>query len=261
MWRPARYSGIELLSAAFTQFEFSRHWHDELAIGVIESGAEGLFYRGSNIIVPQQQIVAINPAEIHTGFPGSAQGWRYRMFYFSPEFIARCFAETPAHVSPVIDRAVIHHPELFHLLFQLHVSLESPSLDLTRDSLLITALEMLFTNYGNARHVASLTTSDKKSPVLVRDYLQDHWQDNVALDELAHLCGQTKFKIIRDFKTQYGMTPHQYLLMLKVQRAKTLLRQGQSCADTALACGFFDQSHFTRNFKRAFGVPPRHYAN
>jgi hypothetical protein len=42
IWTNDAFSGVELLSASYTKFEFSKHWRDELAIGIIEEGAEGL---------------------------------------------------------------------------------------------------------------------------------------------------------------------------------------------------------------------------
>ncbi|KDM91105.1 AraC family transcriptional regulator [Photobacterium galatheae] len=259
LWRPAQNPEIELLSASFQRFEFSRHWHDELAIGVIESGAEGLFYRGNNLVVPQHQIVAINPSEVHTGFSGCEQGWRYRMFYLPPEFIASHFQASEKHVEPVINTSLIRDPALFGLLLQCHMALEVPSLDLTQSSLLTLALEQLFTQYGTAKSDRDITGKATDRTKQVRDYLHDHWQENVSLEALETVSGLTKFQLIRYFKAHYGLTPHQFLLLLKVQKAKGLLMSGHSCVDTALSCGFFDQSHFTRNFKRAFGVPPKHY--
>jgi hypothetical protein len=91
IWRNETFSGIELLSANFTKFKFAKHWHEELAIGVIEEGAEGLLYRGDNLIIPKRHIVAINPAEVHTGFSGTPDGWRYRMFYFDLKELSRQF--------------------------------------------------------------------------------------------------------------------------------------------------------------------------
>lgn len=259
LWRPARIPEVELLSASFQQFEFSRHWHDELAIGVIESGAEGLFYRGNNIVVPQHHVVAINPSEVHTGFAGCEQGWRYRMFYFPPEFISGYFDASEKHAEPVINTSLIDDPALFGLLLQCHIALEVPSLNLTQSSLLTLALEHLFTQYGTAKPAHELAGQAQNRTKQVRDYLHDHWQENVSLEALEAVSGLTKYQLIRYFKAHYGLTPHQFLLLLKVQKAKGLLIRGHSCVDTALSCGFFDQSHFTRNFKRAFGVPPKHY--
>ncbi|GLO63846.1 AraC family transcriptional regulator [Vibrio sp. MACH09] len=259
IWQSDTVKGIELLRASFQQFEFSKHWHDELAIGVIEHGAEGLHYRGNNIIIPENQIVAINPSEVHTGFAGCDSGWSYRMFYFDPQMIRAHFELEEQHVPPLINAPIIDDPSLFQLLQQLHMALEQPSFDITKESLLTVAFEGLFGRHGSKK-TNNKIYKEQKNNALVRDYLLQHWQDNVSLEALEALTGLSKYKLIRSFNAQYGVTPHQFLLLIKINQAKRLLQSGQNCADTALSCGFFDQSHLTRNFKRAFGIAPKRYS-
>ncbi|MFA0813828.1 AraC family ligand binding domain-containing protein [Microbulbifer epialgicus] len=74
MWRSSTHESIELFHAYFRNFNFNKHWHDELAVGIIQSGAEKLDYRGQTEIIPQGDIVAINPGEVHTGYTGSEEG-------------------------------------------------------------------------------------------------------------------------------------------------------------------------------------------
>ncbi len=258
IWTNKTFNGVELLSASYTTFKFTKHWHDELAIGVIEEGAEGLFYRGENLVIPKYHIVAINPAEVHTGFSGSPNGWRYRMFYFNLKELNRQFANRDIPIDPIINRPMIYDEFLFHTLLQLHVSLESPSFELTKESLFILSLENLFREYGSAQkeRFDSVCT---RSSYLARDFMQDNFELNPSLSELEAVSNCSKFQLIKSFNAIFGITPHQYLLMIKVQNAKKMLSKGVSCVDTALACGFYDQSHFTRNFKKAFGISPSFY--
>lgn len=259
IWRNAALPGIELLSASYTKFEFSKHWHDELAIGLIEDGAEGLFYRGSNLLVPQQHIVAINAGEVHTGFAGAPKGWRYRMFYFDLALLAQQFSDTELVLDPIIEKAIIGDADLFQQLLQLHVSLEVASFDLTKKSLLAITLERLFTRYGSAKPIDDRQELDLKSAHATREFIYDNWESNLSLSELEAVSGSNKFQLIRSFNALFGVTPHQFLLLVKAQKAKQFLSEGMSCVNTALACGFYDQSHFNRNFKRAFGVSPSNY--
>ena len=55
------------------------------------------------------------------------------------------------------------------------------------------------------------------------------------------------------------MTPHAYLLNIKINKAKELLKQGYTIVDTALECGFTDQSHFHRNFLKIVATTPKEY--
>lgn len=259
IWKNQTLPGVELLSANYTKFEFSKHWHDELAIGIIEEGAEGLLYRGNNLIVPKHHIVAINPSEVHTGYAGGCTGWQYRMFYFDLPELATLFENVALPVDPIIDKSIIDDVCLFNELLQLHLSLEMSSFDLTKDTLLAITLEKLFTQYGSLNDIDNTQNHDVKSAYAARDFMYAHWDQNPSLLELESVSGCTRFQLIRSFKALFGITPHQFLLLVKAKKAKQLLSNGMSCVDASLACGFYDQSHFTRNFKRAFGVTPSNY--
>jgi AraC family transcriptional regulator len=78
-----------------------------------------------------------------------------------------------------------------------------------------------------------------------------------SLSEIAKACGLSVSHFSRAFRRSTGLAPHAWLLNVRVEAAKALLRQrGSSLSMTALACGFADQSHFTRVFTRRVGLSP-----
>jgi len=83
---------------------------------------------------------------------------------------------------------------------------------------------------------------------------------HVDLETLAKRAGLSRFQALRAFKQRYGLPPHAYQLALRIGHARKLLREGATAADVAARCGFADQSHFTRHFKRINGVTPAQYA-
>lgn len=259
LWRSVEFSGIELLSATYTDFKFKKHWHDELAIGMIEAGAERVWYRGQDLLVPQQQIIAINPGEIHTGFSGTDYGWRYRMFYFDLVYLSKQLKDSALTVNSVIDRPVIDDPLLYFELLQLHHSLEVSSLKLTKDTLLTITLEKIFAKYGSTSSKQSTKRIDIKSAVSAREFIIEHWQGNPSLSQLEQHTNCTRFQLLRSFKAMFGVTPHQFLLLIKTKKAKALLSKGVSYLEASLACGFYDQSHFNRNFRKVYGITPSKY--
>lgn len=93
----------------------------------------------------------------------------------------------------------------------------------------------------------------------MRECLNEEGLD-IDLDTLASRVGLTRFQALRAFKRRYGLPPHAYQMCLRVTRAQRLLLEGVPAAEVAVRCGFVDQSHFIRHFKRLSGVTPMQYA-
>jgi AraC-like DNA-binding protein len=81
--------------------------------------------------------------------------------------------------------------------------------------------------------------------------------DATRLAEVAAACGLSSDHFSRAFRRSTGLPPHAWLLQARVERAMTLLTQRrQPLSEIALACGFVDQSHFTRVFAGRVGATP-----
>ncbi|MEM8737969.1 MAG: AraC family transcriptional regulator [Planctomycetota bacterium] len=97
----------------------------------------------------------------------------------------------------------------------------------------------------------------------VRDYVEAHLAEDVTLEELAGVTHLSVYHFTRKFKRTTGLTPHCYLMRRRVERAKALLKDrlfaDRGIAPIAYACGFSDQSHLTRYFKRIVGVTPAQF--
>lgn len=89
-----------------------------------------------------------------------------------------------------------------------------------------------------------------------RRIIQDRFARAISLHALAEEVGLSKFHLLRLFREEVGTTPHAYQLHLRIARAREMLDANASAAEVALACGFADQAHFTRAFKRIVGYTP-----
>ncbi len=99
----------------------------------------------------------------------------------------------------------------------------------------------------------------KRALRTAREVLNERYTENVTLADLAAAAALSRFHLVRSFTSCYGMSPHAYQVQLRVKHACRLLRTGASCAETASAVGFADQSHLARHFRRVMGVAPREY--
>jgi AraC-like DNA-binding protein len=84
---------------------------------------------------------------------------------------------------------------------------------------------------------------------------------DVSLDELARLSAISPYHLVRSFQKEFGLPPHAYQIQSRLRLARKLLKRGHTISDTAQECGFHDQSHFHRHFKRANGYTPGQYLN
>lgn len=95
---------------------------------------------------------------------------------------------------------------------------------------------------------------------LVTDYINAHLHEELKLTDIAAIAQISPYHFLRLFKQSMGVTPHQYILHSRIDRAKYLLQSSDlSIADIALRVGFCDQSHLTRCFKRILGLTPKQF--
>ncbi|MCU0535814.1 MAG: AraC family transcriptional regulator [Hydrococcus sp. Prado102] len=92
----------------------------------------------------------------------------------------------------------------------------------------------------------------------VIDYINAHLDRDLSLHELAAVVQISSHYFVQLFKRSTGITPHQYVIQCRIERAKQLLMKREATiADVARIVGFVDQSHFHRHFKRLVGITPK----
>jgi len=92
-------------------------------------------------------------------------------------------------------------------------------------------------------------------------YLDEHWRRNVGLAELAQVFGLSSFHLLRVFRRETGLTPHQYALQLRLRRTMLELESARPpLRELAAAAGFSSHAHFSTAFRAAWGLTPAEYA-
>jgi transcriptional regulator GlxA family with amidase domain len=81
-----------------------------------------------------------------------------------------------------------------------------------------------------------------------------------SVKALAEACGVSVRVLERRFCSALGNTPHGCLKRLRMQKALELLREGYNVSETADRLGYEDRSHFSREFKKSYGLAPKEWA-
>ncbi|RKT83960.1 AraC-type DNA-binding protein [Saccharopolyspora antimicrobica] len=257
LWTAAASSQVELFAARFERFAFDRHSHEQLSVGVIEQGAEGLHVVGGKVVIPAGQLVILNPGQVHTGFAAAESGWRYRMFYFDTAMVEELAREHLGTPDVWFPETAVRDARLFSRMRCVHQAQEQAEDPLTAESLLLEGLGAVLRRHARTGPAsAGGRPESRQGADLARQLLHDRWADPVTVAELSAAAGMPRTTLIAAFRRAYGLPPHAYLLRLRANRARRLLLAGQRPADVAVAAGFADQAHLTRICKRYFGVTP-----
>ena len=171
----------------------------------------------------------------------------------------------PDRIELIPHFATIEDPLLQGILLTLKQEMLTGGLNtqLFVDQLKTTLVMHLLRSYG-VHKVQIATYSDglprhKLNQII--DYIAAHLDQNLELEDLAQQIGMSQFYFSRLFKQSLGITPHQYVIQQRVEQAKQLIQQGQlGLAEIALECGFANQGHLNRHFKRLTGVTPKEIA-
>lgn len=250
--------GLPLLSASFKHQSFSRHVHEGYCIGVIDQGAQRFFRSGANHIASQDCIILVNPDQVHDGHSASKSGWKYRAIYPLPHLLESALAElsvqnmgTALFCEPVVSDQLLANQlrGLFNLIQYSDNLLE-------RETTFLSVISRLLLKHAKQPYKLEKLGKEPKAVKIVKEYLDAHFVDNISTRELADLAGLNPYYLTRLFQSSVGLPPHAYQIQKRLNCAKSLLLAGQAALDTALFCGFTDQSHLHRHFKKYLGVGP-----
>jgi AraC-like DNA-binding protein len=248
----------DAVRARFGTERFARHFHDDtFSFGLVTAGANVFSYRGRFEEVAAGTLGIADPGEIHDGGL-SGRPWAYVNLYAPVALMADMAAEAAGLDGvPAFAVGQIHDPDcrvrfanFFNLLFN------DPAAELADiEETAIDALGRLIAGHA----VGSRSDGAAVDSPVVRlslEMLHDCFDTAVSLDDLAHAAGASPFTVIRAVSAATGLTPHAYLVQLRVKHAKTLIGQGVLIAQAALDAGFADQAHLTRAMKQRWGTTP-----
>jgi AraC-like DNA-binding protein len=245
-------AGIERLEARFAGQAFAAHRHDSYAIGVTLAGVQCFRYRGARRHCLPGQAHVLHPDELHDGAAGTEAGFRYRIVYLDPALIQQALGgrALPFVADPIVA-ARVREADLPAALWRV----DEPLDELAASDLVAAVADFLARTAPAAPRTLKLAALARVRALILEDPTVPH-----PVAALEALAGLDRWSLARQFRAAFGTSPSGFRTMRRLDRARRLIRAGLPLAEAALAAGFADQSHLTRQFKRSYGLTPAKWA-
>ena len=255
---PSTEPGIEPVFARTTR-TFAKHFHDQFGLGVVLSGAQRSASGRGPVEAVQGDVITVNPGEVHDGAPIGDKARAWSMLYLDPERVSEIALDLSEGRSANLELADPVRTDsaaamLFRIVFRSVVGGQSLGPEFTNE-LLMLLVDGLAVRGAELDKGTSAPFGFRRA----KQAIDDDPAARHSLDNLESVAGIGRFRLIRAFAAQTGLTPHAYTTQRRLQLARRLLRRGVPLAQVSAEAGFADQSHMTRLFARNYGITPGAY--
>ena len=258
---------------SYEQGSFLWHWHPEIELTWIMSGALEYHVHNPSYILTVGEGVFGNSNTLHSGYMKDGQECTYLSITFHPRFLygyensilqtkyIDFITSNDNWPSLKLQKHVGWHQEILGQIKTLyHLSAEK-----TADYELTVHI-ILMQIFGKLYHYFSSLPEKEQRPQKhlqrlkdIISFIQDNYSQDITLDEIATHINICKSECCRFFKKHMNMTIFEYLLFLRVQNSLAFLKEGESITKTAGLVGFSSPAYYGQIFKRYMKCTPKEY--
>lgn len=266
---PDKYPYLEVRTTLESTQPYAEHFHSAFSFGLILEGGTRFTLMGHAHEALKGDIALIAPGLPHSCNPLHGKARSYHMAYFDATWFARHICR-PLGIADAcaVTKPVVRDPALFRQgLAALEAFCGSADDAEARFAAFFAQLQKAHGCLAHAEPAGKkadiplaaanlLLTVDS---ALMADETRIPAADHAPVTSLARRAGLRRESFSRAFRRSAGLPPKAWLHCLRLEKARTLLRQGKSIAEAALAAGYADQSHFHRMFVKFYSVTPGCY--
>lgn len=247
---------------------FHMHWHERMELILVTSGS--LHFKLSNYetVLTSNQLAIITPEQLHYGMVGENGGsFQTIMFDISSyytslhsiERLLRPIAEQETAFLPWTD-----HPEIIKLFKALHRPSEpdDPLASLSKVGKIYELITLLYRHCPATKETKTENEQASHNQFQsILTYIDLHFYEEISSETLSRIFGYSEGYFCRQFKAVTGLTPMNYIRVLRLEKAQEMLQKQEiSLNEIAIRCGFSNANYFSRCFKSHFKMTPTEYA-
>lgn len=253
-----------------TRTEQNYHCHEFVEIAFIMSGNGHYRINGEIHPICEGDILILNPGDYHQAIVDHSSGPTVETFIGLQDFGFKNAEYN--HVPKKNNQSILHteketREKLFRLFRSINIETVStePGRCFMMKSYLIQLLLLLYRAQFGAEKNTSGETDFSSNKICLADqivnYIDDHYNEKISLEHMAKNMYISPFYISKIFKSETGDTPINHLIKVRMEKAKQMLQSDESTSvqDIASFVGYEDAYHFSKLFKKHYGVSPSKY--
>lgn len=220
--------------------EFPFHIHQSLCIGLITKGSRQILFPENEICVQENELFVVNPLQPHA----IHQQYPHNYAAITVKGLSEC---------PVFNQHIRSHL-CKHLFVNLLNAIQNRDINE-----LSTQWSKLFAYLCRYQRKKIDTTATNTIINKTMTYISANYQNPITVNDLAKYNCMSVFHYCRIFKSLTGISPHKFLMQFRLSMSRKCLQEEETIFDAAINSGFYDSSHFIRNFYNYMALSPKSY--
>ena len=230
---------------------YSPHRHDAYVFALTYSGVQCFDYCGETRVSRPGELVVLHPDETHDGRAGTDAGFHYRGISIDPAALQRALG---GRALPFIEGGVTRDTRLIGVISPLLSDMNTPLGEAEFEAALADLASAML---SLGAETGSEPIADARAASMARNLIVETPERVIGLGELEAVTGRNRWQLSRDFRALFGTSPYRFGQLRRLDRSRALIRCAMPLAEVAYATGFADQSHLTREFRKAYGITPK----
>lgn len=245
--------------------DYSKHSHKTFAIGIIGTGKIELdFHAQEKQYLSPNEIVIFNPNQVHQTNSKTKKSLDYYTLHVNLQWCKSVQSELYSNndkfidIKPNIINEKNIHDELIRIFEDICLNKSEYENKKLEEVLIYILKKYSKIDNANDRNECENILLDE-----VKRYILENINNPITLKDISLEVGYDESYITRVFKNEFGLTPHAFLINKRVEKARDKLLNDEhvNLAQLSNEVGFYDQSHFSKVFKRVFAITPNKYKN
>ncbi|MBE6787862.1 MAG: AraC family transcriptional regulator [Ruminococcaceae bacterium] len=233
------------------------HWHENLEMLYFLEGECNVINGNEELFVKSGEIVIFNSEAVHY-LKAKDNPCKYIIVQLDTTY----FEAMGFNISDSNIKKIINDQEIGAILKNALTEQENalPYYQESVKAMMMEVLVIIFRKYLEEDTKSNELSNKLKLIKKVAKYVKRHYDEELTVERISEECGYSRFYISKTFKEITGFTVVWYINAARIEKAKSLLKNGDlSMGEIALQCGFGNQSYFGKVFKRIENISPHEY--